>query len=228
MSLPVPFRMTPSRAGWPTAVVLAALSLTATGCTRKVIAAAPAPVPLAVPSVPPRIVGPVVVQEERPQPVAEAPAVPAQRPATRPPRNRPPDPAAETAADDPQRARAEGAEPVAAGATPAPLLRTRETANDAEAARKVQEVLRRAEQNLAKVNYRGLSANGRKDADTARRFITQAGEALEKRQLVFALSMADKAEQLSTSRHPRCLWRCRACRRGSSARSWSRRSGRNR
>ena len=49
-----------------------------------------------------------------------------------------------------------------APATPAPLLRTRETANDVEAAKKVQEVLRRAEQNLAKVNYRGLSANGRK------------------------------------------------------------------
>jgi len=200
MSLPVPNRMTLSRAGWPTAVVVAALSLTATGCTRKVIAAAPAPVPLAVPSVPPRIVGPVVVPEERPQPVAEAPTAPTQRPASRPARaaNRPPDPA-ETAVEDPQRARAEGAEPVAASPTPAPLLRTRDTANDVEAAKKVQEVLRRAEQNLAKVNYRGLSANGRKDADTARRFITQAGEALEKRQLVFALSMADKAEALSTS-----------------------------
>ena len=199
MSLPVPNRMTLSRAGWPTAVVVAALSLTATGCTRKVIAAAPPPVPLAVPSVPPRIVGPVVVPEERPQPVAEAPTAPTQRPASRPARaaNRPPDP--ETAVEDPQRARAEGAEPVAASPTPAPLLRTRDTANDVEAARKVQEVLRRAEQNLAKVNYRGLSANGRKDADTARRFITQAGEALEKRQLVFALSMADKAEALSTS-----------------------------
>jgi len=199
MSLPVPNRMTLSRAGWPTAVVVAALSLTATGCTRKVIAAAPAPVPLAVPSVPPRIVGPVVVPEERPQPVAEAPTAPTQRPASRPARaaNRPPDP--EAAVEDPQRARAEGAEPVAASPTPAPLLRTRDTANDVEAARKVQEVLRRAEQNLAKVNYRGLSANGRKDADTARRFITQAGEALEKRQLVFALSMADKAEALSTS-----------------------------
>jgi hypothetical protein len=192
--------MTLSRAGWPTAVVVAALSLTATGCTRKVIAAAPAPVPLAVPSVPPRIVGPVVVPEERPQPVAEAPTAPTQRPASRPARaaNRPPDPA-ETAVEDPQRARAEGAEPVAASPTPAPLLRTRDTANDVEAAKKVQEVLRRAEQNLAKVNYRGLSANGRKDADTARRFITQAGEALEKRQLVFAASMAEKAEQLSTS-----------------------------
>ena len=198
MSLPVPFRMIPSRAGWPTAVVVAALSLTATGCTRKVIAAAPPPVPLAVPSVPPRIVGPVVVPEERPQPVAEAPAVPAQRPPARPPR-RPPDPAAEAAVEDPQRARAEGAEPAAAPAAPAPLLRTRETANDVEAARKVQEVLRRAEQNLAKINYSGLSANGRKDADTARRFITQAGDALKNRQLTFALSLADKAEALSTA-----------------------------
>jgi hypothetical protein len=199
MSLPVPNRMTLSRTGWPTAVVVAALSLTGAGCTRKVIAAAPPPVPLAVPSVPPRIVGPVVVPEERPQPVAEAPAVPTQRPASRPPRNRPTDPAAEAAVEDPQRARAEGAEPVAAAPTPAPLLRTRETANDVEAAKKVQEVLRRAEQNLAKVNYRGLTPNGRQQADTARRFITQAGDALEKRQLTFALSLADKAEALSTA-----------------------------
>src|SRR4051812_9040023 len=190
---------TPSRTGWTAAVVLAALSMSASGCTKKVIAAAPAPVPLAVPSVPPRIVGPVVVPDERPQPVAEAPAAPVQRPAAKPPRSRPTDPAAETAIEDAQRARAEGAEPAAAPPAPAPLLRTRETANDAEAARKIQDVLRRAEQNLARVNYRGLSTNGRKDADTARRFITQAGEALEKRQLTFAASLADKAEQLSTS-----------------------------
>src|SRR5687768_18272536 len=104
--------MTPSCTGWPAAVVLVSLSLLAGGCTRKVVAAAPAPVPLAVPSVPPRIVGPVVVPEERPQPVAEAPTTPAQRPAARPPRlaNRPPDPAVETSSDDPQRARVEGAE----------------------------------------------------------------------------------------------------------------------
>ncbi|MEO5822504.1 MAG: hypothetical protein ABIT71_18500 [Vicinamibacteraceae bacterium] len=193
--------MTPSRTGWPAAVALVGLSLLASGCARKVIAAAPPPVPLAVPSVPPRIVGPVAVPEDKPQPVAEAPPTPAQRPAARPARlaNRPPDAAAETPVEDPQRARAEGAEPVPIPVTPAPLLRTRETANDAEAAKKVQDVLRRAEQNLARVNYRGLSANGRKDADTARRFITQAGEALERRQLVFAQSMADKAEALSTS-----------------------------
>ena len=162
MSVLLPFRMTPSRTGWPTAVVLAALSLTAAGCTRKVIAAAPAPVPLAVPSVPPRIVGPgrgsrgAAATGRR-----GARPSPAQRPAL----ETAPQPAGRSrcraAVEDPQRARAEGAEPAAAPPTPAPLLRTRETANDVEAAKKVQEVLRRAEQNLAKVNYRGLSANGR-------------------------------------------------------------------
>jgi hypothetical protein len=182
------------------AVVLVGLSLLAGGCTRKVVAAAPAPVPLAVPSVPPRIVGPVVVPDERPQPVAEAPTTPAQRPASRPPRlaNRPPEAGAEPA-EDTQRARAEGAEPVAAAAAPPPLLRTRDTANDAEAIKKVQEILRRAQQNLAKVNLRNLTVNGRAQAEDARRFITQAGEALKKSQLVMALSLADKAEQLSTS-----------------------------
>jgi ribonuclease E len=186
-----------ARTGWP-ALVLVAVSLASTGCARKVIAAAPAPVPLAVPSVPPRIVGPVVVPEEKPQPVAEAPAAAPQRPPQRPPRmaNRPPDAPAEPV-EDPQRARAEGAEP--ASPAPGPLLRTRETANDVEAAKKVRESLQRAEQNLAKVNYRTLTANGRADADTARRLLTQAGAALEKRQLVFAMSLADKAEALSTS-----------------------------
>ena len=190
-------RVNPLRPGWPAAVLLLACCAGATGCAKKVVAAAPAPVPLAVPSVPPRIVGPVAVPEERPQPVAEAPAAPTQRPAPRPTRGpaRPADVAEPV--DEAQRARAEGAE-----ATPqpaAPLLRTRETANDAEAARKVRDVLLRAEQNLAKINYRTLTANGRQQADTARRFITQAGDALEKRQLTFALSLADKAEALSTA-----------------------------
>ena len=186
-----------ARTGWP-AVVLVGLSIATTGCAKKVLAAAPAPVPLAVPSVPPRIVGPVVVPDEKPQPVAEAPAVAPSRPASRPPRlaNRPPDAPVEPV-EDPQRARAEGAESsVPAGG---PLLRTRETANDTEAAKKVREVLQRAEQNLAKVNLRTLTANGRAEADTARRMIVQASEALDNRKIVFAMSLADKAESLSAS-----------------------------
>jgi hypothetical protein len=200
--MPFPFvlraDLDPTR--WLAAAAVLVLSAGAAGCAKKVIAAAPAPVPLAVPVVPPRIVGPVVVPDERPQPVAEAPATPAPRPVPRPRPGlavRPPDAPVEAGGEDAQRARAEGAE----ATTPAapPLLRTRETANDAEAVKKVRDVLDRAEQNLAKVNYKALTANGRQQADTARRFITQAGDALEKRQLTFAASLADKAEALSTS-----------------------------
>lgn len=200
--MPFPFvlraDLDPTR--WLAAAAVLVLSAGAAGCAKKVIAAAPAPVPLAVPVVPPRIVGPVVVPDERPQPVAEAPATPAPRPVPRPRPGlavRPPDAPVEAGSEDAQRARAEGAE----ATTPAapPLLRTRETANDAEAVKKVRDVLDRAEQNLAKVNYKALTANGRQQADTARRFITQAGDALEKRQLTFAASLADKAEALSTS-----------------------------
>jgi hypothetical protein len=200
MRFPTVHRADPDPTRWLAGAAVLVLSLGVGGCTKKVVAAAPAPVPLAVPVVPPRIVGPVVVPDERPQPVAEAPAIPAPRTA---PRSRPglavrpPDAPPETAAEDPQRARAEGAEPTTP--TAPPLLRTRETANDAEAVKKVRDVLTRAEQNLAKVNYKALSANGREQAATARRFITQAGDALEKRQLTFALSLADKAEALSTS-----------------------------
>jgi hypothetical protein len=185
---------------WLTTAALLLLSAGAAGCGKKVVAAAPAPVPLAVPVVPPRVVGPVIVPEERPQPVAEAPAAPPPRPTQKPRPGlavRPPDAPVEAGTEDAQRARAEGAEGTTSAAPP--LLRTRETANDAEAVKKVRDVLYRAEQNLAKVNYKGLSANGKQQADTARRFIAQAGDALERRQLTFALSLADKAEQLSTS-----------------------------
>jgi hypothetical protein len=193
------FRVVLDRARPLTAAAVVGVSLAAAGCAKKVIAAAPAPVPLVVPTVPPRIVGPVVVPDEKPQPVAEAPAAPPPRPTARPPRlvSRPPDAPAEPTADEAQRAKNEGAE---AAATPAaPLLRTRETANDVEAARKIREVLLRAEQNLAKVNYRALTANGKLQADTAKRMITQAGDALDERKFTFALSLADKAETLSIS-----------------------------
>jgi hypothetical protein len=201
MRLPAVLRVDPTLARRLAAMVLAGLSLAAaTGCTKKVIAAAPAPVPLAVPVVPPRLVGPVQVPDERPQPVAEVPAAPAQRPTSRPPRlaNRPPETTPE-GPDEAQRARAEGAEAAPAVATAPPLLRTRETANDAEAVKKVRDLLDRAEQNLAKVNYRTLSTIGKEDADTARRFILQGRRALDKRQLTFAMSLADKADALSTS-----------------------------
>ena len=202
MSLPVPIRMTPSRAGWPTAVVVAALSLTATGCTRKVIAAAPAPVPLAVPSVPPRIVGPGRGSRRA--------AAAGGRGAGRPDaatgvaaagRHRPPDPAAETAVEDPQRARAEGAEPAAAAAPTAGAAAAH--ARDGQRRRGRQEGPGSAAPGRAEPRQGQLSRPERQRP--ARMPTPPAGSSprpatpSRSGQLVFALSMADKAEALSTS-----------------------------
>ena len=172
--------------------------LAAAGCVKPVVAAAPEPPPLAVPPVPPRLVGPVVV-EEAPPPVAEAPEAVASRPPVRP-RPRP-------QATDGTVARGEGSsveatrpepvEPAASGGEAAPLLRTPDTANNAEAARRVREILARAQENLSKVNPRALSRGARSNYDTATRFVDTAEAALKTGRLDYAKFIAEKADTLS-------------------------------
>jgi hypothetical protein len=79
------------------------------------------------------------------------------------------------------------------------LLRTPDTANDAEVSRKVRETLARAGDNLNKINYNGLNQGAKGQHDTARRFIAQAQDALKSRRLDFARYLADKADRLSAS-----------------------------
>lgn len=177
------------------------------GCAKKVVAAPPEPPALVIPVVPPRLVGPVVVQDEPPQPVAEAPAEsappPAPRPARKPTASQQADATRQenggTPVEAPKTEPAAGEQASAAPPAEPRLLRTPETANDSEAVRRVRETLARADQNLKKVNYSTLTQNGRAQADTVRRFITQADEALKARSITFARFLADKAETLSTS-----------------------------
>jgi hypothetical protein len=177
-------------------------------CSKKEPIAQKPPAPLEVPVVPPRLVGPVVVEEPAPT-TAEAP-----EPA--PPRQRPPRAVAKGNGSG-------GSEPVvkvepppestkapetpngqssqtgtSAEAAPPPLLRT-ETADDASVAKSVQETLLRAQQNLDKVNYQSLNPGAKAQHDTARRFIAQAQDALKSRRFEFARYLADKADRLSAS-----------------------------
>jgi hypothetical protein len=151
---------------------------------------------LSVPSVPPRLVGPVVVVDEPEAPVvAETPEPPAQRP----PRPR----AGRSSNGDPEPAetspKPEPATPPAPPAAEAALLRTPATADDAEAVKRVKEMLRRAHENLGKVNRRALSSPAQAQHETAARFIVQAEKALETRNLNFATYLAEKAETISVS-----------------------------
>jgi hypothetical protein len=183
------------------------------GCAKKVPVAQAPPPPLEVPVVPPRLVGPVVV-EEPPTPTAEAPepAPPRQR-APRPAArgnggtNEPPivkvEPPPESAGKTPDPAAGQTAGSASgsasAAAAAAPLLRTPDSADDEGVAKSVRETLTRAEQNLNKVNYNALNAGAKEQHDTARRFIAAAQAALKTRRLDFARYVADKAERLSAS-----------------------------
>jgi hypothetical protein len=182
-------------------VVLAFVGLSA--CAKKQVLAQAPPPPLEVPVVPPRLVGPVVVEEpatvqvEEPEP-------------DQPPRPRQPRPASRAAGNDPvtkvEPPPDSGAKPTegapssnGSAAEPAPLLRTPDTANDAQVVREVRETLARAGENLNKVNYNGLNPGAKAQHDTARRFITQAEDALKNKNLVFARYVANKAENISAS-----------------------------
>lgn len=186
-------------------LTLALLPLvTGTACRKQAPIVQSPPPPLEVPVVPPRWVGPVMVEEPEITPIATAePAPPRPRP-TRPAPVRqndpvvrvdpPPDPTAKPT-DTP------GSGQPGAGASgqpdAAPLLRTPATANDEEVLRKVRDILSRAGSNLNKINYNGLNAGAKAQHDSARRFIQQSEDALKVKNLVFATFLAEKAENIS-------------------------------
>ena len=173
---------------------LALAAMLGTGCARRAPAVAPAVPALEVPVVPERVIAPLPEPPEDP-----VPAEPEPRPAPRPARPRPrPTPPPE-ATKDPQKPETPPVEPAAEPARQEPqnVLRTPQTADDSEAARRVREALGRATSQLGRVNVQALNADARGQYETARRFIDQAEGALRARNYMFASYLADKADTLA-------------------------------
>ena len=139
--------------------------------------------PLEVPPVPPRVIVPDIAEIE---PALEEPAP--SRPAVPKP-DAPPKP--------PDKLEPPKTQQEPPTTEPAPRVRTPQTANDEQAEREVRAVMARAQGLLRAVPYRELSNAARQQYDTARRFITQADNALKIRNYVFARNLADKAETLA-------------------------------
>lgn len=184
---------------WPIGVA-ALLGATGAGCARKPPVAAPPPPPpaLEVPVVPPRVLAPVSEPEappvQEPGPV-QAPRRERPRTPPRPAGSSPPAEGREPAR--PGEAPVEGAPPERPAGEAAVPLRTPQTANDAEAERRVRDTLGRATGALGKVNRGALSADAKAQYDAARRFVDQAQDALRVRNYMFAAYLADKAEALA-------------------------------
>jgi hypothetical protein len=70
-------------------------------------------------------------------------------------------------------------------------------ASPSEMDRRVSDQLSQAKKDLDRIDYRALSADGKSQYDTAKRFIEQAGQALREKNLVFAAKLAEKAAGLA-------------------------------
>lgn len=173
------------------------VSLVATaGCFRAQARAVPEVVPeLEVPAPPPRIVDPVVAQVPQPVGLADEPTQNTQIP-------RPPAPGVrvDTAKPDtskPEPVAADQPRPSEAPRPPQTTLQTTPVEQEADVLRKVRDLLAKATADLSRIDYNRLNADARTQYDQAKRFGSQADEAVKAKNLVFAGYLADKAATLA-------------------------------
>jgi hypothetical protein len=173
----------------PARALFLLLVLAAVGACGKVqartepVLPAPEPPALETPIPPRHVIIPVEIE-----PFAAAPA-PAEEPPAPPPVRVTPRPAPRAEAAPPQ------PEPAAEPDAPRRTLQTPTNVGGTE--QKIVAQMARATQDLGRIDYRALSAEGRAQYDIAKRFNQQAEEALKARNLPFAAQLADKAASLA-------------------------------
>jgi outer membrane biosynthesis protein TonB len=168
------------------------------GCVRAHARTEPEPPPLDAPAPPPRNVeartpeAPLPVTLVEPGPTVLAPPPPAPSAQQRPDPTKPEPPKVEPAAP------VEAAKPVQdSRSQPTTTLQTTPAEREAQVEKGTRDTLARALADLNRIDYGRLKADARAQYDQARRFISQAEDALQKRNLVFASNLADKASTLA-------------------------------
>jgi len=166
---------------------LAAVLLGSVSACAKVQAKTPAPAPLAVPAPPPRVVVPVTL----PAPPPAEPTTPSAQPTAASnvahPRDTPP-PVTTTAPSKPADKPAPAVEP------PAPPP----SSDVIELERQTQTLLNEAQRDLNRVVASTLNTDALAQYNQAKRFVTQAQDALRKKQYFYAKGLADKAATLAS------------------------------
>jgi hypothetical protein len=180
-------------------LIVAVAVLPATGCLRA-SAKTVKDVPLEMPPPPPRVVEIVEATPVATVPLVEEPVhEPIRPPARSSPRAdaaRPELPKAESPKTE---APTEGARAAEEPSKPPTNLQTTPPGAEFEVERTIRGVIKRAETDLSRVDYRALNTDGRSQYNTAKRFIQQAEDALDPRtrNLLYARNLADKALALA-------------------------------
>jgi len=167
-----------------------ALLVSLTGCSAKAKAQTlPDGPPLAVPTAPAHVVAIEQIAAEEPPPElppAPEPVAPlAPRPAAAPPARRAETPPA--------------TQPAAASQQPpeAPAVRAAPAAASAAEEKTVRALMKRAADDLERVDYKKLSKEGQSQYDQSKRFSDQANQAIKERNFPYAMTLAEKAATLA-------------------------------
>ena len=168
----------------------------ASGCLRAQAKALPA-VPLAMPVPPSRV---VEVTDPQSPPIVSLP----EEPVRDTPLRRPPPPPRRSDVRVPETVKPEAPvdaqkatdDPARASAAPT-TLQTTTTQLEGQVERQIRLLLAQAVADLNRIDAQGLNADARTQFDIARRFVSQAEEALRSKNLVFANNLAEKASVLA-------------------------------
>jgi outer membrane biosynthesis protein TonB len=166
----------------------------ASGCIHAQAKAAPDMPPLEMPAPPPHDVELPSAETPQTAPLVPEPArnAPARPRAAAPPVAEPPKPVVE-----PPKPVAEPPKPAEEPSRPPSTLQTTPAAAGGEVERAIRATLAHATSDLNRIDVRGLNADARTQYNTAKRFVTQAEEAMRAKNLVFARSVAEKAAALA-------------------------------
>src|SRR5262245_55745059 len=185
----------------PVVGVMALVAILASGCAKAQAATTTPDVPpLDMPASPPRDVETTETEAPPPMPLPQEPARSA------PPRTRTTPPPRETRPEAPK-PEPPRAEPPPAPAPPQPAppieerppstLQTKPPGEENDVERGIRATLNRASNDLNRVDYRTLNTDARSQYDYAKLFIRQAEDAVRKKNLEFAKTVADKAAALA-------------------------------
>jgi len=178
------------------ALCIVPCALMSGACAKAQAKAAPDGPPLAVPAPPPRVLLPVeeppLAEENPPAPEESAPPPPRPRPAPAPPRRATSPPQTPPAEEPKPETPTAQTPPVTEPAAPRPV-----TPADAAADKRVRDVMTKAANDLGRIYYQRLSADGKAQYDLSKRFSDQAEQALKDRNYAYAATLADKAADLA-------------------------------
>ena len=155
--------------------------------------------------VPPPPARTIEVAETDPAQPATLPGEPSRHVTPQPPPRRPPPPRTETKdpkdqnakPEPPATASSEAPKPAEALRPPPSTLQTTPAEAEGKEDQQIRALLHKASNDLSRIDYQRLNTDARTQYDTAKRFVTQAENALRTKNLVLARSVADKAAALA-------------------------------